>query len=56
MNAQDMANRRLDLLRKRWDATITSDEQDELDELTSALRILSSQWQARAMRVVKVEA
>jgi hypothetical protein len=52
MSPQDMAERRIQLLRKRWDGAISSDEQDELDDITDALRILSGQWSARHRELV----
>ena len=52
MTPQDMAERRMQLLRKRWDATITSDEQDELDDITDALRLLYSSWEYRYRSVI----
>lgn len=55
MNTQDMADRRAVLLRKRWDASITSDEQDELDDLTEALKLLHGSWSERYGVVVAHE-
>lgn len=55
MNTQDMADRRAVLLLKRWDASITSDEQDELDDLTEALRLLHSSWSERYGTVIAHE-
>lgn len=42
MDTQQMAARRTELLRKRWGGEITSEEQDELDNLTQALRLLAA--------------
>lgn len=55
MNTQDMAERRMHLLRKRWDGAIDSDEQDELDDLTEALRLLHSSWADRYGTVIAHE-
>jgi hypothetical protein len=55
MNAQDMAERRMHLLRKRWDGAIESDEQDELDDLTEALKLLHGSWSERYGVVVAHE-
>lgn len=41
MNLQELAARRSELLRKRYAGTIESDEQDELDDITDALRMWS---------------
>jgi hypothetical protein len=41
MNITELANRRTELLRKRYAGTIESDEQDELDDITDALRLWS---------------
>lgn len=58
MTPSDMAVRRVVLFRKRWAGDITSDEQDELDGLTDALRLLAAQWYGERRRLVteKVEA
>ena len=50
-----MAERRMHLLRKRWDGAIESDEQDELDDLTEALKILHGSWSERYGVVVAHE-
>ena len=41
MNLQQLAERRTELLRKRYAGTIESDEQDELDGINDALRMWS---------------
>lgn len=41
MNLQQLAERRTELLRKRYAGTIESDEQDELDGISDALRLWS---------------
>lgn len=41
MNIRQLAERRTELLRKRYAGTIESDEQDELDGITDALRLWS---------------
>lgn len=41
MNIKQLAERRTELLRKRYAGTIESDEQDELDGITDALRLWS---------------
>ena len=41
MNLQQLAERRTELLRKRYAGTIESDEQDELDGINDALRLWS---------------
>lgn len=41
MTLKELAERRTELLRKRYAGTIDSDEQDELDGITDALRLWS---------------
>lgn len=47
-----LAAERVDLLRKRWAGTITSEEQDHLDELTDALRVYAAAWNDRHRRLL----
>lgn len=47
-----IASERVDLLRKRWAGTITSEEQDHLDELTDALRVYAAAWNDRHRRLL----
>lgn len=56
MTPQEMANRRAELLKKRWAGDASSEEQDEIDELTDALRILAAQWRAPQVQASKVTA
>jgi hypothetical protein len=44
-----LAERRLELYRRRWAGTITSDEQDELDALCDVLRQMSMAAHARRL-------
>jgi hypothetical protein len=45
--AELLADRRIELYRKRWAGSISSDEQDELDALCDALRRMSMTAHAR---------
>lgn len=48
MSTDEIAARRVELLKKRWSGCITSEEQDELDNLSEALRMLfAGTWEAR---------
>lgn len=56
MTTQQLAERRAELLRKRWDGTATSEEQDELDAITDTLRKLAAaSWAYASEQLQEVE-
>ena len=54
MNITELANRRTELLRKRYAGTIESDEQDELDAIIDTLKMLAESQRPR-LQIVEVE-
>jgi len=53
MNITELANRRTELLRKRYAGTIESDEQDELDTINDVLKLIAEAQRPR-LQIVEV--